>query len=211
MNTRIRWIFLLMALASATAGAQPALPQDEMRAMELQVISRMPPAPQGYGWRLYRNAVFLKPSGWHEQTRDLAPERVPTYAMSPEEFSADRQFTMGMTLQIIVGPRQHAGIAPAKAALAFLAPYADSLKDENVLMYSSGKNGEFETTALRFRDAPPGLEPIIVHKFIMTNDAADSVHIFTFESLEATWQENWAAFGEPIFGKLAVLPNVAAR
>jgi hypothetical protein len=50
-----------------------------------------------------------------------------------------------------------------------------------------------ETTIVRYRDAPPGLKPVIIHKFLIANDAADSVHMFTFESPESSWEETGSA------------------
>lgn len=59
----------------------------------------------------------------------------------------------------------------------------------------------------RFRDAPPGLKPIVVHKLILANNA-DSLHIFTFESPESTWTENWEKYGTPILGRLQVVAQL---
>jgi len=33
---------------------------------------------------------------------------------------------------------------------------------------------------------------------MIANNELDSVHIFTFESPEATWAENWRKYGTPI-------------
>jgi hypothetical protein len=39
-------------------------------------------------------------------------------------------------------------------------------------------------------------------------NVTDSIHIFTFESPTALWDENWKKYGTPIIGKLNVLPNI---
>jgi len=64
-------------------------------------------------------------------------------------------------------------------------------------------------TFFRYRDAPPGLKPIIVHKFILANNSADSVHVFTFKGPADSWEENWAKYGTPILSKVNILPNVS--
>ena len=133
------------------------------------------------------------------------------YAASPEQFSESKQFEMGVTLQIISGPRALRDIPAKKAALLYLKPLLDVHKREDFLILERNTNGDFELTFARYRDAPPGLKPVIVHKVILASDVADSVHVFTFESPEETWQENWDRFGTPILGKVNLLPNLPSR
>jgi hypothetical protein len=90
-----------------------------------------------------------------------------------------------------------------------LKPFLDAHKKEEVLFLEQSTKGDFERTFFRYRDAPPGLKPIIVHKFILANNVTDSVHIFTFESPVDLWQDNWARYGTPIFSKVNVLPEVS--
>jgi hypothetical protein len=40
----------------------------------------------------------------------------------------------------------------------------------------------------------------------ISDDAADVLYIFTYESPEASWEQNWTAFGTPLLSKVAVLP-----
>lgn len=133
------------------------------------------------------------------------------YAASPEQFSDSKQFEMGVTLQIISEPRALRNLPAKQAALLYLKPFLDAHRREDFLILDSKASGDFERTVARYRDAPPGLKPVIVHKFILANDVADSVHVFTFESPEATWKENWERFGTPILGKVNVFPNLPSR
>ena len=175
--------------------------------------SQLPAPPEGFIWQLYKNAVFLKPGQWKEREMAASTIGIPVtvYAASPEDFSATKQFEMGLTLQIISGSQRIRNIEAKKMALAYLKPFLDAHKKEEVLMLAQSTRGDFERTFFRYRDAPQGLKPIIVHKFILANNVTDSVHIFTFESPVDTWDENWTKYGTPILSKVNVLPNVPAN
>ena len=69
-----------------------------------------------------------------------------------------------------------------KLALVYLEPFLRAHKKQDFSILKSKTDGDMETTIVRYRDAPPGLKPVIIHKFLVANDAADSLHVFTFES-----------------------------
>ncbi len=165
--------------------------------------------PEGFVWKTYKNVVFPKPAQWREQ-QAVSTVGIPitTYATSPEEFSATKQFEMGLTVQIIADSQKLKGIEAKKMALLFLKPDLDAHKKEEILMLEQSTKGDSEITFFRYKDAPPGLIPIIVHKFVLANNVTDSVHVFTFESPMETWEENWAKYGTPILSRIIVQSNV---
>lgn len=175
--------------------------------------SRLPAPPDGFKWQLYKNVVFLKPATWNERemAQDIAGIPLTTYAMSPQEFSRTKQFEIGATIELINGSQRIRGIPARKFVLAYLKPITDKHKKEDVLMFDQRTHGDFEQTFFRYRDAPPGLTPIIIHKFIVANNATDSLNVFTFESPVESWEDNWAKYGTPIISKLNILPNVPSE
>lgn len=200
---------LLWPTSPAWAQAAPGSPPGADRIAEA-IKSQLPAPPAGFVWRLYKNAVFLKPEQWKEQesSSQMAGIPVTVYAASPEDFSATKQFEMGVTLQIISGPGRIQHTEAKKMALAYLQPLFSTHKKEEILMLERSTRGDFERTFFRYRDAPAGLKPIIVHKFILANNVTDSVHIFSFESPAETWDDNWIKYGTPIFSKVNVMTNV---
>lgn len=201
------FLAVLVTFSSAHAQSQSALSKNEI----LQAIeSQLPKPMDGFEWMLYKNAVFLKPIQWNAHTMASITEgiAITTYAMSPEDFSETKQFETGMTLQVISGSQKSRGIAANKMVFVYLKPFMDARKKEDVLMFNQRPYGDFERTVFRYKDAPPDLKPVIVHKFILASNITDSVHVFTFESPAELWEENWMKFGTPILGKLNVLPNV---
>ncbi|NTV10775.1 MAG: hypothetical protein HGA47_08360 [Zoogloea sp.] len=197
-----------LSLAQDTSRSPPSAEQ-----IREAIKSQLPAPPDGFVWQLYKNAVFLRPGQWNEREMAGSTIGIPftVYAASPEDFSTTKQFEMGVTLQIISGSQQLRNIEAKKMALAYLKPFLDAHKKEEVLMLQQSTRGDFERTFFRYRDAPQGLKPIIVHKFILANNVTDSVHIFTFESPAETWDENWTRYGTPILSKVNVLPNVPAN
>lgn len=175
--------------------------------MQDAINSRLPAPPEGFVWHMYKNVIFPKAESWKEREISEGVFGMPlvTYAASPEDFSLQERFEMGITFQIIVGPQRALRIAAKKTALAHLKPILDMHKPDEILMFDTSAQGEYERTFFRYKDAPPGLKPIIVHKFILASDVNDIVYTFTFESPMDTWNEHWAKYGQPILGKLKVL------
>jgi len=201
-------ISLCCVASPCFAQETPAPPNTDQ--VQEAIKSHLPAAPEGFAWQLYKNAAFLKPTHWHERVTATKPGGIPifVYAASAEDFSETKQFEMGVTLQIISGSQHVRNIEAKKMALLYLKPILDAHKKEEVLMLEQSTRGDFERTFFRYRDAPPGLKPIIVHKFILANNVTDSVHIFTFESPADTWEENWSKYGTPILGKVNVIPTL---
>ena len=206
---------LINAPECQRAMLNPVLPGDSSLSPEQvqeTTTSDLPALPEGFEWKTYKNAIFPKPVQWREQQATPNAPGIPTstYATSPEEFSATKQFEMGLTVQIITDSYRIKGIEAKKVALLYLEPFLKSHKKEEILMLEQSTKGDFEHTYFRYKDAPPGLTPIIVHKFVLANNETDSVHIFTFESPMATWEENWTQYGTPILSKIIVQINMPA-
>ncbi|MBA4327614.1 MAG: hypothetical protein C0428_05250 [Polaromonas sp.] len=208
LRTLQAWCAAALLLASTIAAAQPApgaAPTPEQIRAAIQ--SELPAPPDGFSWQLYKNTVFLKPAGWHAQEAKTPPGfPMATFATSPQAFSESSKFEMGLTVNVISGTQRLRGLEAKKAVALMLKPTLDVSKKEDVLVLSQQPAGDFERTIFRYRDAPSGMTPIIVHKFILANNVTDSVHIFMFESPEASWAENWAKYGAPVLSRLQVIP-----
>ncbi|MFN3570611.1 MAG: hypothetical protein ACK4VX_10080 [Polaromonas sp.] len=211
INTPGAWLIAAMlatgipAAAQGTPGAAPTLEQ-----LRAAISSQLPPLPAGFEWKLYKNAVFPKPAGWHE--RELkTPANSFTYATSAEDFSGNKQFEMGMSVNIFTGTQRLRGLEAKKAALMYIKIDLDTHRKEDILLLDQQPSGDYERTVFRYRDAPPGLKPVIIHKFILANNVTDSLHVFIFESPEATWAENWAKYGTPILSRLQVVAQLPVQ
>lgn len=213
MNLQVKLLFLVMLMVAHISIATAQETENNIPSVEQireSMKSQLPAPPEGFMWNLYKNAVFLKPIQWHEKQMASSSLGIPitVFAVSPEEFSTTKQFEIGFTVEIISGSQKSIGFEAKKIALVYLKPILETHKKEEILMLEKGVQGDFERTFFRYRDAPPGLKPIIVHKFILANNVTDSVHVFTFESPVASWEENWAKYGSLILSKIKVIPSV---
>lgn len=211
MTSRIFFIALLVTATSFSVMAEEI--DADKNPVYQNVKAQLPPAPKGFTWKFYLNAAFLKPDNWNERTSstNIKGTSHVLYAASAEEFNEKKQFETGFSLNIIDGLKKFQNLEANKAALIYIKPMLDSHKKEDVLMLDQRKNGDFDLTFFRYRDAPPGLTPIIVHQFLMANNVTDSLHVFIFESPEASWDENWKKFGTPILSKAIVIPSLPSR
>jgi hypothetical protein len=175
--------------------------------------SQFPAPPPGFAWKLFKNVIFLKPDKWNERERTDHVMDIPfaTYATSLEKFSEKKPFEMGLTLEFISGSERITKIEVKNLPLALIKPLLDTHKKEDILLFEQGSQGGFKTTFFRYRDALPGLKPVIIHKFFLANGSTDIVNVITFESPEETWEENWRTYGTPIISKLNVLPNLPLK
>lgn len=202
---------LLLACLGA-ALAQPAAEAPKPNASELRkaIRAQMPPPPQGFRWEVYENVVFLKPDGWHERELPAPPSSFPmlTYGTSPGAFQGDRQPEMGLVINIFNGTKQLSGIEAKKAALIYLQPFLEARRKEDVLLLDRKATGSYEHFVFRYRAYPPGRRPVIVHIYVIANDAADSFHVMTFEAPLQNWEQNWKRFGEPMITRAqAIAPR----
>ncbi len=185
----------------------PAVRADPARE---EAFKQLPPAPTGFSWLPFKNAAVLRPTGWFDATL-ASTDTIPMHvvAISPEAFSKDHPFETGLTLQILENPGKRGNLDAFKAVLAYLRPFAAAHKNPGeVLVFDQQMRGEVQLTFFRYRDAPAGKKPVIVHKYIMASQRFDSLHIFTFESPEASWEENWKTFGTPILKMPVVFLNM---
>ncbi|WP_220347751.1 hypothetical protein [Alkalilimnicola ehrlichii] len=152
----------------------------------------------------------MKPDSWHERT---ASQKQPQAAhdicaVSPERFSASRWFETGFTVQIARLTSAWQRSAQEYAA-GYLAPFVMGLPDKDMLRFTTGSSeAGIETIICRFRDAPKGMKPVIVHKFIMTHESSRSMWAFTFEAPAKRWEREWERFGTPILQQVCVFPTL---
>lgn len=167
----------------------------------------LPSPPPGFVWRLCGEASILKPAHWHEREQVSTIHALPviTYTTSPEHWCEEKPFELGLTLHVLSGSRKIAEANARQMVFAYLRPLFDAdQKKKGVLLFKRSTNGAFESTVFQFRDNPPGRASRMVLKCIAANTTTDRVHAFTFESPIATWDENWARYGNPMLSKTGV-------
>lgn len=213
-----RFMALAIGMAAAFAGsgvhAQAAnAPAVDVAEIREAIRTQLPPPPLGFDWHLYKNTVFLQAVNWIEAERLSSAGGVPmaVYAASAQAFSVLEPFEMGITVQIISGAQKIRNMEAKDMAVLYLQPIVDAHTKENVLLLERSENADTERSVFRYRDTPVGRKPTIVHKFVVASNGADTVHVFTFESPEDTWKENWKTYGKPFLDKVVVLPSVSAN
>lgn len=172
------------------------------------VKAQLGAAPDGFSWDIYRNAISLKPVGWfvHDKVYDIKGTISATHAMSPADFSENNQFETGFTVGIFTNLKKHAKPEPSKTASIMIGIGLKMHTKEDIKYLSQNQQGDVKAFWLRYRDAPPGKTPIIVHKYYLANDATDNLNYFIFESPEDKWEENWKKYGSIILKHVTFIP-----
>lgn len=212
-------IFLFLTKFSlAEEIAKSSLSQEETN----EIKSQLGPFPQGFSWHIYKNVGLLKPIGWHERSVSIVGlENVPssyTYATSPEDFDVGKPFDMGLTVEIFSGAEKSPQMTAHAIAAGYIEPLLKVYKAEDFLILDQNIVGDLEKQYLRYHSVPKRLvgspetekmKPAIIHKFILINNKVNSVHVFTFESLEESWESNWTKYGQPMIKNIRMLFGVA--
>lgn len=208
-------IFLFLTKFSlAEETVKHSLSEEQTRAIK----SQLGPFPQGFSWHIYKDVGLLKPIGWHERSvSNVGLENVPssyTYATSPEDFDVGKPFDVGLTVEIFSGAEKSPQMSAHAIAAAYIEPLLKVYKAEDFLILDQKTEGDLEKQYLRYHSVPKRLvgspetekmKPAIIHKFILVNNKANSVHVFTFESLEESWESNWTKYGQPMIKNIRVL------
>lgn len=170
------------------------------------VTAPLPAAPEGFVWRLFEDATFLKPRVWHEHEQVTATSTIPvtTYATLPEVFCETKPFELGLTVQLTRDSQKLRGIEAKKLVLVYLKPFVNARKEGDILFLEHRTKGDFEYTFFRYTDALSSQKPVILHKFILANNDTDRVYAFTFKSPTQSWGEHWAQYGTPILSQMAI-------
>jgi hypothetical protein len=201
------------AMLRAEKSAPPSPPTPALVSAPSAELRKQLPAPlEGFDWLVYKNCAVLAPNGWNQKTRpdDLAKNITGAFALSPEVFSEKKSFDHGFTVQIHTDVKRRFGAAASSSLQALIQPLAAKLKKEDMLLFKEGGSADAATCILRYIDAPPGLTPLIVHRYLVANDANDVIHVFTYESPQAQWEENWKTYGTPILQKISILSTSPA-
>ena len=201
---------VLLALAScsstALAPALPAATSDKLEATPVAALAKLSKAPDNFGWRIYRNGAILLPSDWHELAVITSDNGHPlyAYAASPEAFSADTMFEVGISIQVVLHCKQERG----QSATEFSGQLVNNLQQSHgqfpFHLETPASSGETKTFNLQYSDGAGNGKRYTTHKYIVANDAADTVYIFTFVSPAESWEENWKNYGSVIFSKLSI-------
>lgn len=171
--------------------------------------SALGPAPEGFVWVEFKNAVFLQPVGWYVAIKETVPVpgvlSMDTYATSPTRFSEAEPFETGLTVQVMSGMKTPSWVSAKHAYATYMDGFLKRMKPEDMLLFREQKAGDFDCVIVRFRDTALDLPPIIIHKYAMINSELEMVHVYTFESPEGHWSEQWERYGTPILSRLSML------
>jgi hypothetical protein len=186
----------------AYAAVSPSEPPVEVRGRIAKFTP--PPPPLGFAWTLLDDlgAAVLVPVGWQQFRKSGPGARV--VAFSPTALRADGTFETGLTVQMLWNPRGAEGGGVLPVAYTLIGEIESNKRDNTPLRRGTleEKNGR-KVAITRHRNSPPGLVPIVVHRMLIIDEKQSLVYALTFESPEATWDENWT-LGEEMLRRVII-------
>lgn len=164
--------------------------------------TQLPKAPDGYIWESFTEiqSSFLRPAGWHRF--DKAGLSSFTYVISKESVKTDGAFETGLTMQAVKGIQEKKGVSPFTLAVQTGQGILEK-KENTELSTKDVSSGPFKAFFIRYRNAPEGAKPIIIHQVFIANEKKDTLFIVTFEAPERSWAEAWR-IGEPMVKKFLI-------
>ena len=158
-------------------------------------LQSFPEPPNGYVWVTHRGVAIPKPSAWFEHRAQ------GTYATSVESIKEHGIFETGATIQVIRDVQKRYG-SPALVAAISVIEKIRNQKANKILLFDKQEVQGYKTFTIRYKNTLLAAKPIIVHKFIMSNDKDSYVNIITFESSEEKWNKYWKKEGITIFKRI---------
>ena len=175
---------------------------------EKKTLPPLPQPPGGFEWKQFRNVDFLQPLSWHVIVQETPPIKdgvgMDVYATSPQRFSDAAPFETGFTIQVMSGMKS--GVWPGtKPVLAkYITSFLQRIEKTNVLMFEEGRQKNLEVINFCYRDIIEGQLSVIVHKLIAMSEELETIYVYTFESPESTWQQQWSRYGALILHHIAM-------
>lgn len=160
------------------------------------------PPPENFTWMYFPTVEtwLLHPAGW--SSHHGSKGNCQAVCISKENVKTKGSFETGITLQRFENTQQYNGVPPDVVAVKLIEAIQNNTVNTIIRAddeFTAEKRG-VKTILIRYRNAPAAVKPIIVHKYFMAD--ALNLYAFTFESPEATWDEDWENFGEPIMRNL---------
>lgn len=198
----------LVALAIGPAYAQKSGPFQPPANFSgaINAVS-LPDAPAGLEWKRLEaiNMAVLVPLGWKRHEKRGPYQRVASF--SDEPLDRDGRFERGLTIRLFWHPQAAAGneALAVDSLLGSLASgiTADERNNKVINATLESQHGK-RVMIIRYRNAPEGQMPIIVHCMHIGDPRTGLVHQIILESPEPTWDDNWK-LGEQISRRIQLV------
>ena len=146
----------------------------------------LPPAPAGFAWRLLAeiNAAVLVPDGWFFK-RTVSSRAIATiaYFVSRENIDANGAFETGLSLNVLLRPKDAEGYA--KGTIAKIA----GMETARVLKPAwEVSNGGFVQYGCVIRTEQK-TGPLVTEYRVIVNRTTKTTYVVSFESPERAWDE----------------------
>lgn len=162
---------------------------------------QLPDAPAGFSWQQARaiKGAFLRPDGWHFDTRHDAGDYA--YFLSREPNVGPDGFDTGLTINVTTDVPAKTGMSPSQYAAAFIRSGAGEL--DVVGEPFSKKRGPFVAHGALFIAEDPAKGDFNAHMVAIANDATGTVYFCIFEGPAADWDRIWA-IGEQMLENMVI-------
>ncbi|MDH3442043.1 MAG: DUF4124 domain-containing protein [Gammaproteobacteria bacterium] len=161
----------------------------------------LPDAPAGFSWHQAREikGAFLRPDGWHLDTRHDDDDYA--YFISREPNTEPDGFDTGLTINVTTNVPQKTGMPASLYAAEFIRTGAGEL--EIIGEPFSSRRGPFESHGALFTAKDPEKGDFNAHMVAIANDTTGTVYFCIFEGPAENWEQTWR-MGEIMLQKLAI-------
>jgi hypothetical protein len=205
----------MFTLTGCAGGSTPSAPAKPTQSSTIPPVTlnnsfndaALPDAPDGFAWQKIEpiDVAVLTPIGWKEHQRDIGYSRI--FAFSDEPLDAKGFFETGLTVKLLWHPYFMPG-TEEKAVDDLLVGIAKGIKnntaDNTVIRGTREVQYGKPMLVVRYRNAPKGMTPIIVHTVAIGDPQTGLVYQFIFEGPESRWEKIWE-IGDQIMSRLIIL------
>ena len=167
--------------------------------LRARILEMLPKAPEDFQWVIFRGVAMLRPLYWNEYAKGA------TYCTSVESVAEKGSFETGATIQIIrdVGDKYQGSLL---SLVAEMIKKIEAKAENSRHILNVNEHDEVKTVVHRYRNAPDGLTPIIIHNYYQVSKKNEFINIITFETTEEKWDLYWDKEGKTIIGMIVGVP-----
>lgn len=161
----------------------------------------LPDPPPGFSWQQAPRikGAFLRPDGWHFDTRHESGDYA--YFISREPNVPPDGFDTGLTINVQTDVTAKTGMSPSQYAAEFIRAGAGEI--DVIGEPFSMKRGPFESHGALFRAEDPDKGDFNAHMVAIANNATGTVYFCIFEGPAGDWEKIWQ-IGEQMLEKLVI-------
>lgn len=161
--------------------------------------SKLPTPPKNFSWKVFPSteSAILVPNNWTEGKKKAEGVNFSAFNKVKGESVAHRS---RMNFSVVENTMKRSKVSPVEFLMKMGKSIIDHPNNKVKLDNAFPRYGLFHLKLI-YEVTPVGMEPVMVHQYMVADERRDRIYMATFESLSKYWEEEWKV-GEQVMGNI---------